>query len=227
MKKNDIVEKKIIESLESAEQKPSSSVLDAAKSELRTRKARPQKTVYRYAFAICAAVLICLAVVLPLTLINKNDGMQELQYSSMYDYFKNNNIDINTYDHLFDKKWDPSSGSTTIEKSPYSPEECILVKYKEKDIFIKQKYIYAQTDIITVSVFLANDDDIKQTFFGDYSNLEKSTYFMKVTVRYRFDEESKMGKVALRYKDKDFYIDLACDSESVMITHIQALIISQ
>lgn len=226
MKKNDIVEKKIIASLEASDQKPNPHILDAAKKELRARKTPSKRIVYRYAFAACAVIVICLAIVLPLTLKGNDGDMQELQYSSMYDYFKEKNIDINTYDHLFDKNMGSASG-TPIEKSPYAAEECILVQSKGRDIYIKQKYNFSQTDTITVSVLLVDDEDITQATFGEFSNLEKSTRFMKVDISYTFDIESKTGKVAFVYNEKDFYIELACDSESVMINHIQALIISQ
>ncbi len=229
MKNKDIetVEKKLIATLQTSEQKPNLNILAAAKSELKLRKTPKKRIVFRCALAICALIILSLAIVLPLTIRDNDGGIKELNYSSMYEYFKNNNIDINTYDHLFDKNWGSAGGGVPGEKSPYIAEECILGQYKEKDLYIKQKYNYAQKDIISVTVLLVDDNDVKQTTFGDYLNLEKSVRFMKVNINYYFDIETKTGKAAFVYKDKDFYIESECESEAVMLNHIQALIISQ
>ncbi len=222
MKKNEIVEKKIIASLEKSDEKLNPSVLDAAKSELRIRKLQKNRVVYGFALATCAIVVICLAIVLPLTL----GGMKEVQYSSMYDYFKAKNININTYDHLLDNSFDPADGAP-IKESPYEAKECILVRSNGKDIYIRQKYDFAETDILTVSVLLVDDKSVRQKVFGDYMNLEKHARFAKVDINYAFNAESKTGKATFVYNDRNFYIEISCGSESALLSHVQALIISQ
>ena len=225
MKKNNVIEKKIVQSLENSDKKPDKNILIAAKNEMRSKKEPKKKVAYRWAFAVCAVIALCLAVVLPLTLPNKSE-FESIQYSSIYDYFKEKSIDINTYDHLFDKNLDPSGG-VPAEESPYSAEECTLVKYKGEDVIIKQKYVCAAKDIINVSVLLADREDVKKAFFDDYSNLKNHTRFMKVEIGYYYDEQSKIGKATFVYKERSFYLEILCDGESVLLNHVQALIISQ
>lgn len=233
MKKKDI-ETKILSSLEESKQALNPHILDAARNEMREKHQLPikRKLRYKYAVVIGLSFILCLAITLPILFVygktsDNQNAYTELEYSSLYDYFKEENIKINTYDHLLDKNMDLEETHLPSIESPYKAGKCVLGRYKETDIYIKQTYSYYDTDIITVSVLLIEDETVKNTFFGDFLSLEKSTRFMRVDIRYFYDDSANIGKAEFIFNEKEIFIELACDSEVKMLTHIQAFLISQ
>lgn len=230
--KNRDVEKKIISSLEESEHALNPHILDAARCEIKENPSKKKSFGYKFAIIACISVIICLAVALPIIFFHNNiSGNQNLytesQYSSMYEYFKENNIKINTYEHLFDNNMDIQGSDTPYQKSPYSAEECVLAQSQGTDIFIRQKYNYFDADSITVYVLLSEDENLKQTVFEEFLNLEKSTRFLSMDIDYSFDGETNKGKASFIYNEIQFYIEFFCNSETAMLAHIQALLISQ
>jgi hypothetical protein len=206
----------------------------AARSEIRERnQSFVRKQIgFKYAFVAISSVVLLFAILVPILFLHNQtvDNQAEyveLGYSSMYDYFKVNNLNINTYDHLLDKNMDTEGGNLPHIESPYLAEECILVQSQGTDIYIKQKYNYFDIDMITVSVLLVDDDGVKQTIFGDFFNLKKILTLCKWKYIILLMPSPIWEMRNLFIMRKNFLLKLACDNESRMLTHIQALLISQ
>ena len=234
MKEKDI-EKKILNSLE--DNTPlNQRVLDKALNEMDNSKPIKQPVrIWKYAVACCALIAICLAIVLPIALSQKPKAQYiEMSYSSMQDYLKNSNIDINTLDEINseygypnspDIIFPPSSGDNPDNTYPmYQPSECKLIKYGKKDICINEAYTFSKKDKLECYLLLDNSDATVEYLFGNWQEFDKKKTIEDVEISYFYDASTKKGICKFIYDNHTFYMSINTSSESMFLLHIQIFI---
>ncbi len=227
--KNKDVEKKIIAALTEDESSLNPHILDSARVEIRVKREKSKNKKIVFLAVPCAAVLLFLAVFLPVYFLQSKSDFVVEEHLSMYEYFVEIDTPIVTYDHLFDKEGIGTAGiiDTPTEISPYIPEKCELIRSGKTDILIRQKYSFLERDTIMVTVLLTDDMEMRERFLGDYLQLNSETRCAKTLVYYSYDSESGIGKARFVCKGREFFVEITCDSEATMILHLQTFILKQ
>lgn len=221
--KDKYLEKKIISSLED-KGALSTRVLDEAKQEMDERKSSGKKPVWKFAFVALSAVVICLIIVLPVMLTKNRNGFIDTEYSAMYDFVTSEGIDVVPFSHLLD-----NSLGTQFEQPDaelYTATKCTLTKKKGRNVKIEETYNFAGgTDEITLSILLDNDEE--NALFSDFSDLKKTTRIYKTDIAYEYDENTHRGKATFVCNGYKIFVTVKTDSESTLLSHLQAFVIMQ
>ena len=157
-----------------------------------------------------------------------------MSYSSMQDYLKNADIDINTLEEILDKddipNWSdinlpPSLGDNPDNIYPmYQPSECKLIKYGKKDICINETYTFSKKDTVECYLLLDNSDATVEYLFGNWQEFDKKKTIEDVEISYFYDASTKKGICKFIYNNHTFYMSINTSSESMFLLHIQIFI---
>ena len=245
------VEKRITDALsESGERSPR--VLDAARAEMkRNKRSLWSRPAFRYALVGTLSVVLCLAVVLPVIALmrvasseyadyavesdsgsapsaNKSSGGTKAQNGSMHDYFVDHGIGIETFDRLTDADGTQEDVAIEGRSSAYVATNYTERKIGGEIVALTEKYLYGGTDEITVSVLLTDDEDVRQTLFGDFlSDPTESTRYAGVDISYSYDEAIHVGRAVFSCAGLAFFTTFAVEDESAMLTHLQTFLLAQ
>ena len=226
MKNNDI-EKRIIASLE--DKSPlNSDVLEKARQEMRENSKKTKYNSYLKYIAVAGVLtLICLAIVLPIvfqpSLAKK---CEYIEYSSMKEYFSQNDIDLKTYEEIINKgNNNPDQGFTPdSEDSMYNKTKCELIKYGNKDFCIAEHYTYIYGSKIENYVILIDNEKLEKELFSQFESVSKEIVIDGLNVKYSYDNDLKIGRSTFNYNGYKFYTCYYVENEYNMITHLKKFI---
>ena len=221
MRKKDI-EKRIVTSLEDNASPLNPHILDKVKEEMRNNK--KQSPLLKYAVGACVALVVCLAIVIPIVLMQiHSSDYQEFEYSSLRNYVDAAGIQIKTYDQVVDE-----SGITEGETNfPYTKTACKVIKLNKEIVCIEESYDYTNGDKIDMFILLSDSDGVDKDLFSEYTDLDKETCISDINIEYNFDTASHIGKAKFSYDGHQFYVKLNIQSEDSIVLHLQTFIVFQ
>lgn len=214
MRKQQEIEQRILLAIAGHGDEPSNHILDAAKAELRKKRAKRIQGLVRWV-AVAMAIVLFVAVSLPMILVYADPivNTERIDYSSMQDYFDGNGIRLRAIDYPFDISWNTIGfNNETNSKSAFQKENCAIVQKKGTPLYISEKYRRNDGSRLTCNVLLTGNPRVKKHYFAEYLNLENTYIKYNYIFHYSFDDVQHVGWASAEYNGYPVYFYIECET---------------
>ena len=219
-------------------------VTDAAKAEMRQTKPR-RMGLANWVWATAVVLLLCLAVVLPLSLSGQSspEKTDDISYSiidSMQRYLDKNEIPLITLQKMSYAQFEMSDYDTpddidihvgeyvsTQRKGDYDVTHSKVVYQNEQPMYLEEHYIYKKTEgLVICYVLLCAEADA--AYFGEYLVLENefSEPYL-CPFRYNYDATTGRGYAITQSHGYTVCFSISSQTKDLFLSHLKNFAISQ